>query len=340
MKTRIIATIGPKSDTPEMIENLALAGMNIARNNFAHCTFDEYKSRYNIIKKINKKHGLNVKLQADLRGPIIRLGGIIPDEGIEVREGQILKFVTIPCKNKLSDEIVVDDPYLHTDVKKGDPMLIASGAIELIISKTTADSHKFQAKVIRGGIIYPRKAVNLPTTKLTTSSITEKDVKDLKFVLKTGVDCVAVSFVSTAEDIQKVRKIIGNKPVEIYAKIERREALNNIDEIIQASDGVIVARGDLGVEIPFEEVPIVQRQLIAKCQRYLKPVIVATQMLSNMVKTPIPTRAEVSDIANAIFDGAHIVWLSDETANGNYPLEAIQVMKKVVHKVDGYLNNF
>ncbi|HOX41428.1 MAG TPA: pyruvate kinase, partial [bacterium] len=279
MTTEIICTIGPASHSKEMIEKLALSGMNILRNNFAHCTFSEYEERLAIVKEINKKHGLNVKMQQDLRGPIIRLGGDIPVEGISVDSGDILNFVTTPCKDKSEGDLVIDDPYLHVDVKKNEPILIASGALELVITNVIPERHRFSAKVIRGGVIYPRKAVNLPTTKLTTSSLTEKDIRDLKFALKTGVDFVAMSFVSSAEDIEKIRKIIGDHPVQIFAKIERREALNNIDEIIQASDGIIVARGDLGVEIPFEEVPVVQKRIISKCQRYLKPVIVATNAL-------------------------------------------------------------
>jgi len=339
MKTKIIATIGPSTDNYEMIEQLALAGMDIMRNNFAHCTYDEYRRRYSDIKKINKKHGLDVKIQADLRGPSIRLGENIPEEGIDVKEGQILTFVTEPCKDKKPNEIIVTDPYLHADVKKGDPMLIESGMIELIIIETGKDSHKFKAKVTVGGIIRKRKAINLPTTKLTTSSITEKDIKDLEFALSVGVDYAAISFVSNKEEIAKIRKVIGEKPVEIMAKIERREALNNLDEIVDAADLIIVARGDLGVETPYYELPIMQKRIIRKCQQYLKPSVVATQMLKHMMESPYPTRAEISDIAHAIFDGAHYVWLSDETAAGKYPIEAIKVMRRVADSVDRYLDS-
>lgn len=339
METQIIATIGPASDSFEKIEQLALNGMNIMRCNFAHCQYDEYKDRYDAMKKINKKHGLDVKIQADLRGPSIRLGENIPKEGIEVKEGQILKFVTEPCKDKNFDELVVNDPYLHTDVNVGDPMLIESGMIELEITKAGEDTHKFEAKVKIGGTIYPRKALNLPITKLTTSSVTEKDIRDLEYVLSVGVDYVALSFVSSASDLDKIKKVIGDRPVKIMSKIERREALNNIDEIVEASDIIIIARGDLGVETPYEELPIVQKRLIRKCQQHLKPAVVATQMLKNMCESPYPTRAEISDIANAVFDGAHYVWLSDETANGKYPIEAIKVLKKVIEKTDSFMDS-
>ncbi len=339
MKTKIIATIGPATDTPEMIEKLALAGMDIMRCNFAHCTFEEYKMRYETIKKVNKEHGLNVKIQADLRGPSIRLGENIPNEGLNVKDGDILKFVTEPCRDKKPDEIIVTDPYLHADIKVGDPMLVESGMLELEICEVSQDSHKFKAKVKVGGTIYKRKALNLPSTELTTSSLTEKDIKDLEYVLSIGVDYVAISFVANAGDIKRVRGIIGDKPVEIMSKIERKEAIKNLDEIVEASDVVIVARGDLGVEMPFEELPIMQKKIIRKCHQYLKPAVVATQMLKNMMHSPYPTRAEISDIANAIFDGAHYVWLSDESAMGEYPVEAVKVLRKVANRIDQYLDS-
>lgn len=339
MKTKIICTIGPSSDTPAMIEQLALNGMDVMRNNFAHCTYPEYKNRYKIIKSINEKHGLNVLIQADLKGPSIRLGENIPKKGLRVREGDTLQFVTEPCDDKKKTDLIVNDPYLHADVRVGDPMLIESGMIELVIIEVGVNSHKFKARVTIGGTIFPRKAINLPNTKLTTTSITDKDIADLEYVLSVGVDIVALSFVSNKEDLLRIRKLTGRNKVQVWAKIERREALNNLDEIIEVADGIIVARGDLGVETPFEELPIIQKRIIRKCMQHLTPAIVATQMLKNMTTSPYPTRAEVSDIANAIYDGAHYVWLSDETANGEYPLEALQVMKKVSSKVDGYLDS-
>lgn len=339
MRTKIICTVGPATDTPEMIEQLALNGMDVMRCNFAHCLHEEYKQRYDILQKINKKHGLDVKIQADLRGPSIRLGENIPKKGIVVKEGDILKFATEPAENKQPDELIINDPYLHADVSKGEPMLIESGMIELVITKVMPKKQRFEAKVKIGGVIYRKKAINLPTTKLTTLPITEKDIKDLEYVLSVGVDYVALSFVGCATDLQRIRDIVGERDVKIMAKIERKEALNNINEIINASDVVIVARGDLGVETPYEELPIIQKQLVKKCQHFLKPTVIATQMLKNMCKSPYPTRAEVSDIANAVFDGAHFVWLSDETANGDYPVEALKVMKKVVERTDGFLDS-
>ncbi|MEI8143679.1 MAG: pyruvate kinase [Candidatus Berkelbacteria bacterium] len=336
MRTQIIATVGPATSAPEMLEQLALEGVDIMRNNFAHCQYDEYKERYAQIQAINKKHGLDIKVQADLRGPSIRLGENIPKEGMEVKSGDILTFVTAPCNDKKDGELIVTDPYLHADVSVGDQLLIESGMLELEIIEVGKDSHKFKAKVKLGGIIFPRKALNLPNTKLTTSSLTDKDMKDLDFVLSVGVDWVAISFVSSADDVNRVRKVIGDRPIKIMSKIEGKMGLANLDEIIDASDAIIVARGDLGVETPFEELPIVQKQMIKKCQQHLKPAIVATQMLKNMMKSPYPTRAEISDIANAVFDGAHMVWLSDETTVGEYPIEAVKVMRKVIDRISDY----
>lgn len=339
MRTKIIATIGPATASPEMLEKLALEGVDIMRNNFAHCQHEEYKERYAQIQKINKKHGLDVKVQADLRGPSIRLGENIPTAGLEVKEGDILKFVTAPCNDKKEDELIVTDPYLHADVREGDQLLIESGMLELEITKVQKDSHKFEARVKIGGTIFPRKALNLPNTKLTTSSLTDKDMADLDFVLSVGVDWIAISFVSSAKDVNIVRKAIGDKPVKIMSKIESKIGLQNLEEIIEASDAIIVARGDLGVETPYEELPIIQKMMIKKCQYQLKPAIVATQMLKNMMKSPYPTRAEISDIANAVFDGAHMVWLSDETTVGEYPVEAVKVMRKVIDRTAAYLES-
>lgn len=336
MTTGIIATIGPASDTVKMFTALAKGGMDVVRCNFSHCTFVEYKSRLKMVREYNKRHGTTIKILADLQGPRIRIGEL-PKEGVAVKPGETVTFVAAAAPDRKPSEIPVDDPYLHVDVAKGDPILIASGAIELVVTKTLPKSHRFMAKVIVSGTIYTRKGINVPATNTSTPSFTKKDLADLKFVLKTGVDMVALSFVSNADDIVRVKKIIGKKPVMVIAKIERRAALNNIDEIIAASDGVMIARGDLGVEIPDDEVPIVQKQVVRKCHLHMKPAIVATQMLSTMVDNPFPTRAEVSDVANAVFEGAHNVMLSDETANGSYPLEAVKTMRKIVTTAEAHL---
>lgn len=336
MTTDIVVTIGPTSDGETNFKKLVKAGMTIARNNFSHCKHDEFKARVAMIRRFNKQTGANIKILADLQGPRIRVGQM-PESGLVLKPRQVVTFISAAGKNKKDDEIYIDDPYLHADVSVDDPILLSSGAIELRVTKTMPKQHRFQAEVIVGGVLYSRKGVNLPTTKLTTNSLTEKDLTDLKFILKTGTDYIALSFVQDAKDILRVKKAIGRLPVKVIAKIERREALKNLDEIIDAADGIMVARGDLGVEIPYAEVPIMQKAMIRKCHLRLKPAIVATQMLSSMVDNPFPTRAEVSDVANAVFDGAHAVMLSDETANGQYPIESVNMMRQVVEKAEEYL---
>lgn len=336
MTTGIIATIGPSSDTLKTFTALAKEGMDIVRCNFSHCKYDEYKARLKMVREYNQRHGANLKILADLQGPRIRIGAVA-EEGIVVKPGQAVTFVAVAAPDRQPEEIPVDDPYLHIDVSKGDPMLISSGAIELIVTKTFPKNHRFIAKVVVGGTIFSRKGINVPATNLSAPAFTKKDLADLKFVLKAGVDLVALSFVSDEQDILRVKKIIGRRPVGVIAKIERRAALTNIDAIIAASDGVMVARGDLGVEIPDDEVPIVQKQIVRKCHLHMKPAIVATQMLSTMVDNPFPTRAEVSDVANAVFEGAHNVMLSDETANGHYPVQAVKTMRKIVTTTEAHL---
>ncbi len=336
MTTDIVVTIGPTSDGEPNFKKLVKAGLTIVRNNFSHCKHEEYKARVAMIKRYNKTTGSNIKILADLQGPRIRVG-VMPEAGLVLKPRQVVTFISSVGKDKKDDEIFIDDPYLHADVQVDDPVLLSSGAIELRVVKTMPKTHRFQAEVIVGGVLYSRKGVNLPTTKLTTNALTDKDIADLKFILKTGTDYIALSFVQDSKDILRVKKMIGRQPVKVIAKIERREALKNLDEIIKAADGIMVARGDLGVEIPHEEVPIVQKAMLRKCHLHLKPAIVATQMLSSMVENPFPTRAEVSDVANAVFDGAHAVMLSDETANGKYPLEAVTMMRKVVEKAEEYL---
>ena len=252
-------------------------------------------------------------MMQDLRGPRIRVGQL-PEAGIRIHQGDIITFSTNgPEKNIVH----IDDPYLHLNIKKGDPMYLANALMELEVVKVFGN--KFTAKVIRGGHLFSRKAVNVPETKLTTTGLTDKDIKDVEFALEEGVDYIGFSFVQSAKDVEKLRGIVG-KDAKILAKIEMAIALKHIDEIIQAADGIIVARGDLGVEIAPEKVPFVQKNLIRHAAWHGKPAVVATQMLTTMINHPHPTRSEVSDIANAVWDGADAEWLSDETAGRKNPL--------------------
>lgn len=335
LKTRIIATIGPKSDSKEIVRALVEAGMDIARMNFSHCTPDEYRKRQRDLKDAAKATKRTVKIMLDLQGPRIRVGKL-PVEGVVIAEGKTYTFTT-KAGIYTGGAIQITDPYLHADVKPGDPMFLTSGEMELIITKVRG--HEFQAKAVRGGTLFSNKGVNVPKTKLTTSGLTKKDVKDVAFGLKAGVDFIALSFVQSAKDVERLRKLIGPKSkIQIISKIERPIALTNIDEIIQASDGIMVARGDLGVELPMEELPIVQKHLIRHTHWHGKPVIVATQMMMSMVNHPTPTRAEVSDIANAIFEGADGVMLSDETAAGSYPVKAVATMHRIAARAERYMS--
>lgn len=329
MRTKIIATLGPKSESPIMIQKLVRAGMNIARMNFSHCTQEEFIKRSAVLKKLRTPDKQKVQIMQDLQGPRLRVGEVSVN-GVEVREGEKVIFTT---DHKNTNAILIDDPYLHLDIATGDPMFLANGAIECKVRKVTKSL--IQVEVIRGGRFFSHVAVNVPRTKLTTSGLTKKDIKDVKFALSRGVDYIALSFVQSADDVKKLRTIVGTK-AKIIAKIERQIALSHIDAIIQAADGIMVARGDLGAELPVEEVPFVQKNLIRHAAWHTKPAIVATQMLFSMVDHPHPTRAEVSDIANAVWDGADAVMLSDETASGKFPVEALSTMARIVKKTEHY----
>ncbi len=332
MRTKIVATIGPRSESAETLAELVSAGMDIARMNFSHCQPEEFKTRKARIKSAADAAGRHVKILQDLRGPRIRVG-VLPDEGVRLTEDQEVVFATNGEKDPPAGIIRIDDPYLHLSIKIGDPLFLANGDLELIVEKT--EGARITGRVIRGGRLFSRKAVNVPNTELTTTGPTEKDMADVEFALGEGVDYIAVSFVQTAKDIERLRKIVGTS-AKIIAKIETAFSLKHIDSIIQASDGIMVARGDLGIEIPIEQVPYVQKNLIRQAIWHGKPAITATEMLRSMITSERPTRAEVSDIANAVWDGSDGVMLSDETASGNYPVLALKTMVKIVQSAEKY----
>ncbi|MCK9187020.1 MAG: pyruvate kinase [Candidatus Colwellbacteria bacterium] len=332
MRTKIIATIGPKSESPEMLRKLVLAGMDIARMNFSHCTYDEYLARKEALKKICKEEKRDVKILLDLKGPRLRVGEL-PEEGRELYKDEEIIFST--NKDEAKDgTIFIEDPHLHKDINVGDPLFLTNGAMELVVTKI--EETKIFATVLTGGILFSNKAVNVPMTTLTTSSLTNKDIDDIQFGLEHGMDYVALSFVQTKEDVERLRALVGDK-AKIISKIERPIAVKNIDTIIQASDAVMIARGDLGIEMPMEDIPTVQKHIIEHAAWNNIGSIVATQMLLSMIDKNHPTRAEVSDVANAVFDGADAVMLSDETATGDYPVEAVEFMAKIVRKAEKYL---
>lgn len=330
MRMKIIATIGPSSASKEVMEKMIVRGMDIARINFSHGTHATYREWRNTILKIAKKEKRTVKILQDLQGPRIRVGEM-PPAGRFLSDGETVVFSTEPEKSK--EVIYIDDPFLHLDIKAGEPLYLANGEMELVVRKIKGA--KIFAEVVRGGNLFSRKSVNVPRTKLTTSGLTKKDKSDLAFALKEGVDYVAVSFVQSADDIRAARAIIGKK-ARIIAKIETGLALANIDAIIQASDAIMIARGDLGIEVPGERLPFIQKNLVRHAAWYKKGSIVATQMLLSMQNNPQPTRAEVSDVANAVWDGADAVMLSDETASGKYPARALRKMAAIVAQAEAF----
>ncbi len=331
MRTKIIATLGPVSESRETVVKLAEAGMNIARLNFSHCTHEELKEVKQTLLWAAKKCGKEIRVLQDLQGPRIRVGKLSP-EGIKLEEENTIVFSTNVADR---DAIFVDNPQLHLEIKKGDSIFLSNGDMELKTFKIK--DQKIFAKVVRGGMLYSRKAVNVPDTKLSAAGLTKKDVADLKFGLREGVDYVAVSFVQTADDIIRAKRIIRGR-AKIVAKIETALALKNIDAIIQVSDGIMIARGDLGIEVPEEKLPFIQKNLIRHAAWYEKFSITATQMLTSMVTHAHPTRAEVSDIANAIWDGTDAVMLSDETASGEYPVQSVKIMAKIVREAESVSN--
>lgn len=331
-KTKIICTIGPSSESLEKIAELVDAGMDIMRLNFSHGSLDEHQKRVDILREIIGKTGKQIAILQDLSGPKIRIG-TFKDKMIALHEGKSFTLTTDKCDGD-EDRVYVSYPDLSKEVKIGDPIMLQDGTKKLQIVEIKGND--IITKVITGGILMSHSGVNVPGVNLKMSSLTEKDKKDIGFGIKNNVDFVALSFVHTANDVGELRKIIesGGSNARIIAKIETPKAVKNIDEIIEAADGIMVARGDLGIEIPAEEVPLVQKMIIKKCNSVGKFVITATQMLESMVKSPIPTRAEVSDVANAIIDGTDAVMLSEETALGDYPVVAVKEMVNIIWRTE------
>jgi pyruvate kinase len=331
-RTKIVCTLGPSSNTLEKIEQLYLAGMNVARINFSHGSHKDHAQTMDYVRKIAKKHQYSIPILMDLQGPKIRVGKM--KEGSQIlRTGNVITLTPDNVEGT-SDRIPIDYSFLTSDAVAGDRILIDDGLLELKVEEV--NEREVQARVIVGGVIKSRKGVNLPGVKISMPSLTEKDIEDLEFGLKQDVDYVAMSFVRKARDIQDVisRVRAAGSNAGIIAKIEKPEAVENIDEIIEESDGIMVARGDLGIEIASERVPQVQKSIIERSRTAGKPVITATQMLDSMITNPRPTRAESSDVANAVLDGTDAVMLSGETAAGDYPIEAVKTMDKICRTIE------
>ena len=330
-KTKIIATIGPSSSDINILKEMVIAGVDVVRLNFSHGEKEFHKQIIKNVRKISEELQAPICILQDLQGPKIRVGEILNDS-IELKDNEELKIVS---KNVVGDSrvISIDNDILY-DVKSNDRILIDDGKIELKV--ISSSKNEVLTKIIRGGILLPRKGINFPESNISVSSITEKDIEDLHFGLDNDVDWIALSFVRSEKDIKLLRKLIRErrKETRIIAKIEKPQAIKNIDKIIKSSDGLMVARGDLGVEMPMESVPIYQKKIVDKCNKAYKPVIIATQMLESMVEQKTPTRAESNDVANAVLDGADAVMLSAESATGNYPIIAVKSMEKIISSVE------
>lgn len=337
-KTKIICTMGPNTNDKTLMENLALNGMNIARFNFSHGSYAEHKERLDLLKNVRRELNLPIAALLDTKGPEIRTGLLRDGKKVTLKEGQTY---TLTVKDITGDENVCHINYdgLNKDVTAGNKILIDDGLIELEVE--AVNDTDIVCKVLNGGELGERKGVNVPNVKINLPALTEKDKDDILFGIGQGFDFIAASFVRTADAILEIRKILNeyNSPIQIIAKIENAEGIENLDEIIAASDGIMVARGDMGVEIPMQEVPHIQKTIIRKCNLACKPVITATQMLDSMIRNPRPTRAEVTDVANAVYDGTDAVMLSGETAMGKYPLEALKTMAQICQTSEDHLSS-
>ncbi len=335
-RTKIVCTIGPASESITMIKKLLRAGMNVARLNFSHGTQDEHKRRIKSIRQAAKETGINVAIMLDTKGPEIRLGYFI-EEPVYLKEGDQVTLTTEPIKGD-KKRIPITYSGLPGDVRKGDTILVADGLIAMRVLSAT--DTEILCTVMNGGELTSQKGVNVPGVEVSLPFITEKDIQDIVFGVAQKLDYIAASFVRKAADVLSIRKIIeeAGGDLDIISKIESRRAVNNLDDIIKVSDGIMVARGDLGVEILVEEVPLLQKTIIEKCNLAGKPVVTATQMLESMIHNPRPTRAEASDVANAIFDGSDAVMLSGETAIGIYPLASVEMMDRIARRAEAALH--
>jgi len=334
MKTKIVATIGPACKDRVTLENMVEAGLDVARLNFSHGKKSEFAAWIKIFREISKEKQQAIAIIQDLQGPRIRVGEL--NKPIKLKKDQVVKLAVKPkvFKNTAKEPTIpLVYKTLNQDIKENDRILIDNGKIELKV--LSVERKQIKAKVIIGGEIISHKGINLPDTKISLPNITKKDKEDLKFGIEHKVDFITLSFIRTANDIKAGRKLVeqtGGKDIQIIAKIETKEALNNISDIIEQADAIMIGRGDLGIELPIEEIPIAQKKIIRLCREAGKPVITATQMLSSMENNPKPTRAEVSDVANAILDGSDAVMLSEETAMGKYPVETVKQMDRIIQR--------
>lgn len=336
-KTKIVCTMGPNTDNREIMKEMALNGMDVARFNFSHGDHAEHKHRLEILESVREELGIPIASLLDTKGPEIRTGKLKDGKKVTLKEGDLYTLTT--------EEIVGDETRgyinyagLAEDVKPGDRILIDDGLIELHVREVNGTD--IVCRIENGGELGEKKGVNVPGVRVKLPALTDKDKEDIRFGVDAGFDFVAASFVRNADAIREIREILDEKgsAMQIIAKIENEEGIENIDSIIEASDGIMVARGDMGVEIPAEKVPHIQKMIIRKCNLACKVVITATQMLDSMIRNPRPTRAEVSDVANAVYEGTDAVMLSGETAMGSYPIEAVRMMSQIAEESEKYLD--
>lgn len=332
-RTKIVATVGPACDTYEKLLELVKAGVNVFRLNFSHGSHEDKIKIIEYIRQINRKEPYNIAILADLQGPKLRVGDL-ENGSLEINEGDILTFTNEKVVGN-KERIYVSYPNLHQDVKVGEKILIDDGKLEVIVKEITAKK-EVKVEVLLGGMLYPKKGVNLPDTHISLPSMTEKDLTDLDFILQNKIDWVALSFVRHPDDIIDLKERISKAGClsKVIAKIEMPGAIKNLRDIIVESDGVMIARGDLGVELPIEEVPLIQKDIIKKCLHRAKPVIVATQMMESMIDRTKPNRSEITDVANAVLEGADAVMLSGETATGKYPKLVVETMTKIILEIE------
>ena len=332
-KTKIVATLGPASSSPEKLLELIKEGVDVFRLNMSHGEQETHRECIKRIVKINKDYGLHIGILADLQGPKLRVGKM-KGKGLAIKPGDILTFVNEPCEGTM-DKIYMSYQNFAQDVKIGERVLVDDGKIELEVAASDGKS-EVKLKVLFGQLLSSNKGVNLPDTKVSLPCLTEKDLNDLDFVLTQPVNWIALSFVRKGKDVRDLIKLIKEKdhPAKVIAKVEKPEAIKNIKDIIKASDAIMVARGDLGVEVPMEKLPAIQKMIIRRCIQKAKPVIVATQMMESMITNPSPTRAEITDVANAVIDGADAVMLSGETSVGDHPVKVVEAMGKIIAEAE------
>ncbi|GIO88464.1 pyruvate kinase [Paenibacillus faecis] len=335
-KTKIVCTIGPSSESLDNTKKLIMAGMNVARLNFSHGDFEEHGNRIKTIRQASEELGKSIAILLDTKGPEIRTGKL-KEEPIELVQDE---FITLTTEEILGDKDRISITYkeLPGDVEVGSTILIDDGLIGLTV--VDIQGTEIKCRIVNGGTIKSKKGVNVPGVNISLPGITEKDANDIIFGIEQGIDFIAASFVRKASDVLEIRQLLERHNathIQIISKIENQQGVDNLDEILEVSDGLMVARGDLGVEIPAEDVPLVQKRMIEKCNRVGKPVITATQMLDSMQRNPRPTRAEASDVANAIFDGTDAIMLSGETAAGKYPVESVLTMSRIAEKAESAL---